>query len=124
MGLCEMYPSADITFTDVKCVWVEVEFTPKSGAVQSIARNCSFEFTNVIAVVVAAERLPEIPDDTPNTNVLLRTTDKVPQYANTTANMAYRAVGKSLIDYEIGLSRLEERLEGEYNTINGSTCFR
>ncbi|OQR70975.1 hypothetical protein BIW11_01596 [Tropilaelaps mercedesae] len=55
--------------------------------------------------------LPEVPDDTSETNILMRTYDKVPQYANITADTAYRAVGKLIIEFESGLCHLEERLE-------------
>ncbi|XP_022652208.1 uncharacterized protein LOC111246605 isoform X4 [Varroa destructor] len=55
--------------------------------------------------------LPEIPDDTAETNSLLRVTDKVPQYNDITAESAFRAVGKLFIEYESGLCQIEEQLE-------------
>ncbi|KAH6942639.1 hypothetical protein HPB50_008803 [Hyalomma asiaticum] len=55
--------------------------------------------------------LPEVPEDTADTNPLLRFTAEPPEYAHLTGAQCYNAVGKLLVEFEAGVSQLEEQLQ-------------
>ncbi|XP_067137143.1 uncharacterized protein [Centruroides vittatus] len=54
--------------------------------------------------------LPEIPEDTPETNSLLKD-DVLPQYSQLNIEKCVHAVGKFIINYESGICKLEEKLK-------------
>ncbi|XP_037286656.2 uncharacterized protein LOC119179638 [Rhipicephalus microplus] len=55
--------------------------------------------------------VPEVPEDTADTNPLLRFTAEPPEYAHLTGVQCYNAVGKLLVEFEVGVSQLEEQLQ-------------
>lgn len=56
--------------------------------------------------------LPEIPPDTAETNILLRT-DTLPAFSQLTTDKCVNAVGKLVIEYESGIHQLDQKLYGE-----------
>ncbi|XP_003744696.2 organellar oligopeptidase A, chloroplastic/mitochondrial [Galendromus occidentalis] len=54
--------------------------------------------------------LPEVPDDTPDTNSFLRLGD-IPQYKGITGEMAYNGLAKRIFEYEDSIQELEEKLQ-------------
>ncbi|XP_013794444.1 probable cytosolic oligopeptidase A [Limulus polyphemus] len=54
--------------------------------------------------------VPEIPDETPETNPLLRQS-ALPKYSQLTPEKCVNAIGKLVIEYESGICRLEEQLK-------------
>lgn len=55
--------------------------------------------------------VPEVPEDTADTNPLLRFTAAPPEYVHLTGAQCYNAVGKLLVEFEAGVSQLEEQLQ-------------
>ncbi|KAL3207954.1 hypothetical protein MRX96_039377 [Rhipicephalus microplus] len=51
------------------------------------------------------------PRTRPDTNPLLRFTAEPPEYAHLTGVQCYNAVGKLLVEFEVGVSQLEEQLQ-------------
>lgn len=52
-----------------------------------------------------------MPEDTAESNPLLRFTSAPPDYANLTGTQCYNAVGKLLVEFEGGVSALEEQVQ-------------
>ncbi|XP_077490536.1 uncharacterized protein LOC144101306 [Amblyomma americanum] len=55
--------------------------------------------------------LPEVPEDTPENNPLLRFTAAPPEYAHLTGSQCYNAVGKLLVEFEAGVCQLEDQVQ-------------
>ncbi|KAG0442678.1 hypothetical protein HPB47_015642 [Ixodes persulcatus] len=59
-------------------------------------------------------RLPEVPEDTAETNPLLRYT-LLPEYTDLTGEKCYNAIGKLILEFESGVCKLEENVQdGSY----------
>ncbi|KAH9365410.1 hypothetical protein HPB48_021655 [Haemaphysalis longicornis] len=81
------------------------------------SRNALLVAARRFAAVGAQKRhkyivlLPEVPEDTAESNPLLRFTNTPPDYANLTGTQCYNAVGKLLVEFEGGVSALEEQVQ-------------
>lgn len=65
---------------------------------------------------VPCSSLPEIPEDTPETNPLLRpfsSADPLPQLEGVTERQCYFGLGKALLEFESAVCRMEEKCKGE-----------
>jgi len=70
---------------------------------QFISTKCITRSTGYYVVI------PEVPDDTEETNAVLRT-GSYPEFNNVHIQDCHRGLGKLLIEVETGVSRLEEKL--------------
>ena len=59
-------------------------------------------------------RLPEIGDDMPEKNPLLKEETKLPEFNKFTIEKCIAAIGRQAVEMEQGVRNLEEKIEGKF----------